>query len=83
MTLSTDTLTIAGTANSQVKAYTMEVTHSTTFELAPIVFTTVTIDLRNCVITRIDPPTAPTSTEQLIFNTTPLDIDLSSPGFVQ
>ena len=61
----------------------MEVTHSTTFEDNPIVFNTVTIDLRVCVITRIDPPTAPTGTEQLIFALTPLDIDLSSPGFVQ
>lgn len=60
----------------------MEVTHSTTFEDAAIVFNTVTIDLRVCVITRIDPPTAPTTPEQLIFALTALDLDLSSPGFV-
>lgn len=61
----------------------MLVTHSTEFEDAPITFNTVTIDLRVCVITDLDPPTAPTSTEQLIFATSPLVIDLSSPGFVQ
>lgn len=58
-----DVLTIDATANSQVRVYTLEVTHSTTFEDAPIVFNTVSIDLRVCVITRIDPPTAPSSPE--------------------
>jgi len=82
-TLSGDVLTIDATDNSQVRVYTMEVTHDTQFEDAPIVFNTVSIDLRVCVITRIDPPTSPTTTEQLIFALTPLDIDLSSPGFVQ
>ena len=61
----------------------MLVTHSTTFELADITFNTVTIDLRVCVITDLDPPTSPTSLEQLIFALTPLDNDLSSPGFQQ
>ena len=69
-----------------MKVYTLEVTHSTTFEDAPIVFNTVTIDLRACVITNLDAPTAPTvaAATQLIFATSPLDIDLSTPtGFVQ
>jgi len=61
--MSGDVLTIDATDNSQVRVYTMEVTHSTEFEDAPIVFNTVTVDLRVCVITRIDPPTAPVSTE--------------------
>ena len=82
-TLSGNVLTIDATDNSQVRVYTMEVTHDTQFEDAPIVFNTVSIDLRVCVITDIDPPTAPTSTEQLIFATSPLNIDISSPGFVQ
>mgnify|MGYP000881288913 CR=1 FL=1 len=81
-TLSGDVLTISATDNSQVKIYTMEVTHSTTFELAPIVFDTVRVDLRVCLITNLDAPPAPSSTEQLVFALTPLDIDLSSPGFV-
>lgn len=35
------------------------------------------------MITDLDPPTAPVSPVQLIFAVTPLDLDLSSPGFVQ
>ena len=81
--LTGDTLTINAVDNAEVRVFTMEVTHSTTFEVLPIVYNTVTIDLRVCAITRIDPPTAPGSTEQLIFALSPLDIDLSSPGFVQ
>lgn len=82
-TLSGDVMTIDATDNSQVRIYTMEVTIDTQFEDAPIVFNTVQIDLRVCVITRIDAPTQPVSTEYLIFALSPLDIDLSSPGFVQ
>lgn len=63
ITRATDVLTIASTDNNDVKVYTLEVTHSTTFEDAPIVFATVTIDLRVCVITDLDPPTAPTVSE--------------------
>ena len=81
--LTGDTLTINANDNSQVRVYTMQVTHNTVSEPADIVFNTVSIDLRVCVITHLDPPTAPVTTEQLIFATTPLDIDLSSPGFVQ
>lgn len=61
----------------------MLVTHSTTFEVAPITFNTVKIDLRVCVITNLDPAVAPTELEQLIFALTPLDNDLSTPGFLQ
>jgi len=83
MTRTGDVLTVSATSNTQVKIYTMKVTHSTKFELLPIVFNTVKIDLRVCVITNLDKPTAPTATEQKIFALTPLDINLSSPGFVQ
>lgn len=81
--LTGDTLTVNADDNSQVRVYTMQVTHNTVSEPADIVFNTVSIDLRVCVITHLDPPTSPVATEQLIFATTPLDIDLSSPGFVQ
>ena len=77
-----DRLTINADNNDQVRVYTLLVTHSTTFEDDPISFNTVSVNLRVCVITDIDPPTTPTSTTQLIFAENPLVIDLSSPGFV-
>ena len=80
-----DVLTINSITNDDVRVYTMLVTHSTEFEDDPISFNTVTIDLKVCVITDLDPPTAPSvaDTTQLIFALTALDVDLSSPGFVQ
>jgi len=85
ITRATNVITIASTDNANVKTYTMQVTVTTQFEDAPIVFNTVTIDLRVCVITDLDAPTAPTvgDATQLVFATTPKDITLASPGFVQ
>jgi len=78
-----DVISVESTDNvNDIKVYTLQVTHNTAFELANIVFNTVTIDLRVCVITDLDPPTAPVSPEYLIFATSPLALDLSSPGFV-
>ena len=72
-------------SNNDVKVYTMEVTIQTQFELQPIVFDTVSIDLRVCVITNLDAPPAPTGNDiiQNIFATSAKTIDLSNPGFTQ
>ena len=61
--LTGDTLTINADDNSQVRVYTMQVTHNTVSEPSPIVFNTVSVDLRVCVITHLDPPTTPATTE--------------------
>ena len=39
--------------------------------------------LEVCIILSLDPPTQPTLTDYLIFATSPLTIDLSTPGFQQ
>jgi hypothetical protein len=60
----------------------MRVTHDTKFEDANIVFETLTIIVNVCVITAIDPPTNPGAQAYLVHALTPINLDLSSPGFV-
>ena len=43
----------------------------------------MSVDLRNCVITHLTAPPAPTGLSYSIFNATPLDVNLANPGFVQ
>jgi hypothetical protein len=62
----------------------MKVTHDTTFEDANISFTTLTIVINVCVITNIDPPSAPsTPVSYTVWALSDVGVDLSSPGFVQ
>lgn len=58
----------------------MVITHSTVDE-GDLVITTVEIVIDACVITDIDPPSQPTTTEYLVFALSDLVIDLSTPGF--
>ena len=69
MTRNGAALTVSATDNAQAKAYTMEVTHSTP-DNGDQVYRTVTITIGWCVITHIDPPTTPTSsdTDYIIFS---------------
>jgi len=83
MVLSGDVITVSPTSNSQSLTYQMLITHSTTFEDAPISFDTVTIIIGNCVITHIDPPTSPGDQTYTIHALNDINLDLSSPGFVQ
>ena len=85
ITRATNVLTVNSQSNNDVKVYTMEVTIQTQFELQPIVFDTVSIDLRVCVITNLDAPPAPTGNDiiQNIFATSAKTIDLSNQGFTQ
>ena len=83
--MSGDVITVAPTTNSQADTYTMLVTHSTVDE-GDISFNTVTLDVGVCVITHIDipsDPTDPTPIEYTIHALNDINIDLSSPGFVQ
>ena len=62
----------------------MKVTHDTKFEDANISYTTLTIVIDVCVITRVDPPPAPSSpVTYTIHALNDVIVDLSSPGFVQ
>lgn len=61
----------------------MRVTHDTKFEDANIVFETLTVIINVCVITNIDPPTNPGAQTYKIHALNDIDIDMSSPGFVQ
>lgn len=76
-------VTVKSTLANQAKSYTMLVTHSTTFEVAPITFDTLTIVINVCVITAVDLPTNPGTKTYLIHSLTDIDLDLASPGFVQ
>lgn len=82
MTLDAGVLTVDSASNSDVKVYDMTVT-MTTPDSGDQQFATVTVTLEVCVIVSLDPPTMPTTLEYLIFATSPLSIDLSSPGFQQ
>ena len=61
----------------------MLVTHDTTFEDDNISFNTVTITIGVCVITHIDIPDDPSPVSYTIHALSNLELDLSSPGFVQ
>jgi hypothetical protein len=85
MTLSGSDLTVEPTDNSQADTYTMLVTHSTVSD-GDISFNTVTIVVTVCLITHIDVPTDPTASGAINYSIHALNdinLDLSSPGFVQ
>lgn len=82
MTLDNGVLTVDAQNNSLIKTYEMTVT-MTTPDSGDQTFESVTVVLNLCVITHLDPPTQPSDTHYLIFATSPLSIDLSSPGFQQ
>ena len=63
----------------------MLVTHSTTFD-GDISFNTVSLTISDCVITHIDVPTDPSASGAVTYTIhalNNLNLDLSSPGFVQ
>ena len=80
MTLTNGVLEVDARSNTHVKTYNMRVT-MTTPDSGDQLFDTVKVVLDVCVITHLDPPSQPTETSYLIFATSPLTIDLSSPGF--
>jgi len=82
MTLENGVLTVDAQTNTLVRTYEMKVT-MTTPNSGDQIFETVKVILDLCVIVSLDPPTDPTDTSYLIFATSPLVIDLSSPGFQQ
>ena len=82
MTLTSGVLKVDAQSNDVVKTYNMKVTMATPAS-GDQVFSTVKVVLGNCVITRLDPPTAPTATAYSLFATSDLTIDLSTPGFLQ
>lgn len=47
------------------------------------VFQTVNVVMNYCVITELTPPVDPTDLAYTVFATSPLVIDLSTPGFLQ
>lgn len=61
-TRSGNVVTINADDNNQAKTYTMKVIHSTP-DNGDITYNSVTISIGWCVITGIDPPTAPTASE--------------------
>ena len=80
MTLDSGVLTIDAQNNNLVRTYEMEVTMVTP-DSGDQIFQTVDVVLEVCVILSLDPPTMPTTLDYLIFATSDLTIDLSSPGF--
>ena len=82
MTLDSGVLTIDAQNNNLVKTYEMEITMVTP-DSGDQTFQTVDVVLEVCVILSLDPPTMPTTLDYLIFATSDLTIDLSSPGFQQ
>ena len=83
MILSSEVLTVSPTLSSQIRTYIMKVTHDTQFEDANISYTTLTITINACVITRVEPPPAPSPVTYSIHALNDVIVDLSSPGFVQ
>jgi len=65
-----DDVTVNSDDNSQARTYVMQVTHSTV-DNGDLTFNTATINVGWCVITHIDPPSAPASsdTDYIVFDT--------------
>lgn len=85
MTLVGDVITVEPTTNTQSDTYVMLVTHSTVFD-GDLSFNTVTLIVNDCVLTHIDipdDPSDPTAVTYTIHALNNLNLDLSSPGFVQ
>jgi hypothetical protein len=85
MTMAGDVLTVEPTDNSQSATTAMLVTHSTVFD-GDISFNTVTVIINDCVITHIDIPDDPSASGAITYTIhalNNLNLDLSSPGFVQ
>ena len=80
-----DVVTVNAADNAQSQSdppYTLLVTHSTDAE-GDLEIPTVTIAIEDCVITDLDPPTAPVDALYTIFQLDAYSIDISSPGFQQ
>lgn len=75
-----DIITVNSILPEEELTWEMVITHSTVDE-GDLVITTVEIVIDACVITDIDLPDQPTTTEYLIFALSDLEIDLSTPGF--
>jgi hypothetical protein len=82
MSLDNGVLTVDAQNNNLVKTYEMEIT-MVTADSGDQIFQTVDVVLEVCVIVSLDAPTMPTTLDYLIFATSDLTIDLSSPGFQQ
>ena len=80
----TGVLTVDPNNNDQIGPYKMTVTMSTP-DSGNQTFETVFITVKICVITGMVDPTVPVLANRsvLVYATTPLVIDISSPGFVQ
>jgi hypothetical protein len=63
----TNVIQINAADNTQAREYTLQVTHNTVDE-GDLTYQTVTVVIGLCVITHIDPPTAPTASTYIIFS---------------
>lgn len=63
----TNVIQINSDSNDQVGSYTLKITHDTVDE-GDLTYSTVIVNIANCIITHIDPPTLPVSDSYIVFS---------------